>query len=142
MLKTLSALIHAYKNCDLTDDEVVSLWNCYVIYLDESANADYQFYDSLDPFSKEECTTLTTKAEWYVRDPWHTDALLSFDNPYGAIKDLAPAIFHGYTFFKVLDDLYDDLRQGRIDPDEATDFINSYRMEQYDPCDDDDDEDY
>lgn len=137
MLNTLNALINAYKNYDLTDDEVVSLWNCYITYCDESANADYQFYDSLNAFSTEECATLCAQGEWHVRDPWHTDGLLSFDNPYGAIKDLAPALFHGHTFLEVLEDLYDDLRHGRIDPDEATDFINSYRMEQYDPCDDD-----
>lgn len=35
MLKTLSALINAYKNYDLTDDEVVSLWRCYISYCDE-----------------------------------------------------------------------------------------------------------
>lgn len=139
MLNTLNALINAYKNYVLDDDEVVSLWNCYVTYCDESDNADYQFSDSLDPFSKEECTTLAGMADWYVRDPWHTDALLSFDNPYGAIKDLAPALFHGHTFLEVLEDLYDDLRHGRIDPDEAINFINSYRMEQYDPCDDEED---
>ena len=134
MLRTLNALINAYKNYDLTDDEVVSLWNCYIAYCDESINADYQIYDSLDMFSKDEIATLSAMADWYVRDPWHTDALLSFANSYGAIKDLAPALFHGYTFLKVLEDLYDDLCHGRIDPDEATDFINSYRMEQYDPC--------
>lgn len=136
MLNTLSALINAYKNYDLDNDEVVSLWNCYVTYCDESADAAYQFYDSLDPFSKDECATLAGMADWYVRDPWHTATLLPLDNPYGAIKDLAPALFHGHTFLEVLEDLYDDLRHGRIDPDEATNFINSYRMEQYDPCDD------
>lgn len=134
MLRTFNALINAYKNYDLTDDEVISLWNCYVADCDESVNADYQFYDSLDIFSKDEIATLSTQADWYVRDPWHADALLSFDNPYAAIKDLAPALFHGHTFLEVLEDLYDDLRHGRIDPDEASEFIYSYRMEQYDPC--------
>jgi hypothetical protein len=40
------------------------------------------------------------------------------------------ALIHAYKNYDLTDD-------------EATDFINSYRMEQYDPCDDDDDdEDY
>lgn len=134
MLRTFNALINAYKNYDLTDDEVVSLWNCYVANCDESYNSYYQLYDCLDIFSDVEVATLSTKADWYVRDPWHTDALLAFGNPYGAIKDLAPVLFHGYTFLKVLEDLYDDLRHGRIDPDEADNFIYSYRMEQGDPC--------
>lgn len=134
MLRTLNALINAYKNYDLTDDEVVSLWNCYVANCDESINADYQFYDALNIFSDDEVSTLSAKADWYVRDPWRTDALLAFDNPYSAIKDLAPALFHGCTFLKVLEDLHDDLCHGRIDPDEASEFIYSYCMEQGDPC--------
>lgn len=39
MLRTLNALINAYKNYDLTDDEVVSLWNCYITDCDESLSA-------------------------------------------------------------------------------------------------------
>lgn len=134
MLRTLNALINAYKNYDLTDDEVVSLWNCYIANCDESANADYQFYDCMDIFSDKEVATLSAQADWYVRDPWHTDALLAFDHPYGMIKDIESVMFYGHTFLEVLEDLYDDLRHGRIDPDEADNFIYSYRAEQCDPC--------
>ena len=129
MLKTLNVLINAYKNHDLTDDEVVSLWNCYVADCDESVNAYYQLYDSLEIFRDVELSTLSSNADWYSRDPWHTDALIAFDNPYRAIKDLAPALFHGHTFLEVLECLYDDLCRRRIDSDEAAAFIYSYCQE-------------
>lgn len=137
MLLQLIVLYRMYKShtiCDLmTDGEVVSIWNNYLAYVD-SQNADYQIYDSLDAFEPEEIATLGLDPDesvtWVMRDPWHTGALIAFNDVTNAIRDVERTLFHGDTLESCLKSLISDLWHHRIDPNDAINFINSYCMEQ------------
>lgn len=141
MLLKLIALYDAFRNDELTDDELCSLWDNYVTYVDPQ-NADYQIYDSLESFEPEEIATLGLAPDesitWVMRDPWRTGGLVKFESVAGMIKDVERTMFHGYTLESCLKVLIDDLWHHRIDPRDATDFINSYCMEQVLDVDDDD----
>lgn len=149
MLLQLITLYRLYKDhlvCDLlTDDELVSLWNNYVTYVD-SQNADYQIYDSLDPFESSEIATLGLEPDepitWVMRDPWRTGALITFDNITNVIQDVERTLFHGNTLESCLKSLISDLWHHRIDPNDAIDFINCYCMEQVLDADADADADF
>ena len=142
MLHNLIALYNAYRCGDLDDNEVVSLWNNWTVYVDSHC-ADYQIYDSLESFEPDEVATLGLGPDetitWVMRDPWRTNGLIKFESVSSMIKDVERTMF-GCTLLERMECVLDDLEHGRIDPNDATDFINSYAMEQYLPEFDEDEE--
>lgn len=143
MLHNLIALYNAFRCGDLDDAELCSLWDNWNIYVD-SHNADYQIYDSLESFEPEEIATLGLAPDesltWVMRDPWHTGGLIKFESVAGMIRDVERTMF-GCTLAERMEVVIDDLIHDRIDANDATDFINSYAMEQYLPEFDEDDDD-
>lgn len=142
LLHNLIALYDAYRRKGLDDDELVSLWDNWVVYVDSQC-ADYQLYDSLDSFEPDEIATLGLEPDepitWVMRDPWHTNGLIKIESVSSMIKDVEQIMF-GCTLLERMEAVIDDIAHGRIDPNDATDFINSYAMEQYLPEFDEDEE--
>lgn len=144
-LLSFDVLVSMYRRGDLCDDELVSFYNQFTIYM-YAQNLDYQIYDSLDPFTEEECASLEGAYDWYMRDPCHTDHLIGSNDPYELIQRAERPLYHDSTWLSYLESAISDAREYGAS-DEMVDCINSYRMEQIDPIEslawdlsDDDDE--
>lgn len=127
-LEKFSALVDLYNRGVLLDDEVITLWNGVVTFLDY--DPAYIIYDWQ---AVEGMPSPVNGDEVFALDPCHTDRWLMFTYAEEYIDQYAPVIL-GASFGDVLASLCDDLRHHRIDPkDGCAEVLALFEHKHFDP---------